>query len=410
MMFLWLAGLVFFATMSISLATMEAAFYQVRRRTLRGLDDSPALEKLDAYLDDPPSLLMPVHIGTYTAHVAMTVVFAALLLDLLRHWALLVAFVSMVVYLLVFRLTLPYAIARRSPERVALFLVRPFHRYARLMSPLTSLLRRRAAGKLDDAGETKPERKPPSGPVTGEIPPPPVLDENEGRLVDSLARFSHTQASEVMTPRLDISSIPATSTIAQARQAFRESHHSRLIVTGDNLDDARGMLTIRDLVIFSGPEDAPITPLIRLTPAVGETKKIVDLLKDLQERRTTLALVVDEFGSTVGIVTMEDIVEELVGEIKDEYDNETEPLVAGPDGSITALARVSLDTLEEALDPPFPMPQDVDSVGGLVMKVFGRIPKPGETALHEGYRIEVLDATAKRIERARFQRVAPDAS
>lgn len=407
-----LAVLALCAFISMALATMEAAYYQIKRRALRGLPSSSALSHLDEYLDDPPSLLIPIHIGTYSAHVVMTVLITAMLLDLLKQWALVVTFVTMLLYLLIFRLTIPHAIARRAPERALLLTVLPFHAYARLISPLTYLLRKRAGEKElkngngsnghpeTDADAARAARSP----APAEIPPPPVLDQNEGRLMDSLAKFSHTQAREVMTPRLDISSIAASSTVAQARQAFRESQHSRLVVAGDNLDDIRGMLTIRDVVIFTGPDASPITPHIRPAPVVPETKKIVDLLRDLQQRRTTLAIVVDEYGGTAGLVSMEDIVEELVGEIKDEYDNETEPLIAGTDGSITALARVSLDKLKEALEPSIEMPEDVDTVGGLVMKVFGRVPKPGEWTVHEGYRIEVLDSTAKRIERVRLTR------
>ena len=148
MTFVWLLAIGLFAAVSISLATAEAAFYLVKRRTLLRIaePDSPELERLTAYFEDPPSMLMPIHIGTYTAHVAMTVILTVMLLDLLSHWAMLVALVTMILYLLIFRLTLPYAIARRGPERVLLVLVRPFHRYARLLSPLTTLLRRRAAG------------------------------------------------------------------------------------------------------------------------------------------------------------------------------------------------------------------------------------------------------------------------
>ena len=149
MTLLGLLAILFSIAVSIALATMEAAFYLVKRRNLHKIadEDSPELAKLSHYFEDPPSMLMPIHIGTYTAHVAMTVLVTVLLLDLLSHWAMLVALVTMFIYLLIFRLTLPYAIARRGPERVLLTLIRPVHRYARLLLPLTTLLRRRASGR-----------------------------------------------------------------------------------------------------------------------------------------------------------------------------------------------------------------------------------------------------------------------
>jgi CBS domain containing-hemolysin-like protein len=392
---------------SVALATMEAAFYLVKRRSLHKVagEDSPQLLKLSNYFEDPPSLLMPIHIGTYTAHVVMTVLMTVLLLDLLHQWAMLVALVTMVIYLLIFRLTLPYAIARRAPERVLLTLVRPFHRYAILLSPLTTLLRRRAAGS--DASEEESSGQTGAIRVTSphvEIPPPPLLAESESRIVDSLARFSETQAREVMTPRLDITALPTSSTIADARKLFRESHYSRLVAYAETLDDIAGVLHVRDLVSHDGLETATIESLVRPALVVPDGKKIVDLLREMQTKRLSIAVLVDEYGVTAGLVSIEDIVEELVGEIKDEYDTEAEPILAAKDGSINAAARVSLETLKDALNPGFEMPDNVDTVGGLVMNLFGHVPKAGEKMEHEGYTIEVLEATPKRVGRVQFAR------
>jgi len=394
---------------SISLATMEAAFHLVKRRNLHKVaeEGSPEMEKLSQYFEDPPAILMPIHIGTYTAHVAMTVLLTALLLDLLGRWAALVALTTMVIYLLIFRLTLTYAIARRGPERVLLTLIRPFHRYAKLLSPLTTLLRRRAAGMDSVEEESNGDGKRPR-PVTAriEIEPAPLLAENESRIVDSLARFSKTQAREVMTPRLDITALPTSSTVAEARKLFRESQYSRLVAYAETLDDIAGVLHVRDLVSHDGPETATIQSMVRPALIVPDGKKIVDLLREMQTKRLSIAILVDEYGVTAGLVSIEDILEELVGEIKDEYDNETEPLVVTAEGVISASARVSLETLKDALDPGFDMPDNVDTVGGLAMNLFGHVPKAGEKIEHEGYTIEILEATPKRVGRVQFARAA----
>ncbi len=404
---LGLFGIFVLILISISLATIEAAFYLVKRRNLHTMadEDSPEMEKLSRYFEDPPSILMPIHIGTYTAHVAMTVLLTVLLLDLLNHWAVLVALVTMFVYLLIFRLTLPYAIARRGPERVLLTLIRPYHRYAILLRPLTTLLRRRATGMDEDDsnGHSGSVRVPSSH---TEIPPPPLLAENESRIVDSLARFSKTQAREVMTPRLDITALPTSSTVAEARKLFRESQYSRLVAYAETLDDIAGVLHVRDLVSHDGPETATIQSMVRPALIVPDGKKIVDLLREMQSKRLSIAILVDEYGVTAGLVSIEDILEELVGEIKDEYDNETEPLVVTAEGVISASARVSLETLKDALDPGFDMPDDVDTVGGLAMNLFGHVPKAGEMIEHEGYTIEILEATPKRVGRVQFARAA----
>ena len=407
MTLLGLFSILFAILISISLATMEAAFYQAKRRHLHRMADegSPEMEKLSHYFEDPPSILMPIHIGTYTAHVAMTVLLTVLLLDLLGQWAMVVALVTMFVYLLIFRLTLPYAIARRGPERVLLTLIRPFHRYARLLLPLTTLLRRRAAGP-DAADEEALGRAGTSQDGSeSEIPPPPLLAENESRIVDSLARFSKTQAREVMTPRLDITALPTSSTVADARRLFRESQYSRLVAYAETLDDITGVLHVRDLVSHDGPETDTIEALVRPALIVPDGKRVVDLLREMQTKRLSIAILVDEYGVTAGLVSIEDILEELVGEIKDEYDNETEPLTSR-DGVISASARVSLEMLKDALHPGFEMPDDVDTVGGLAMNLFGHVPRAGEKIEHEGYTIEVLEATPKRVGRVQFARVA----
>lgn len=411
MTLLALAAIFICVLVSIFLATTEAAFYLVKRRNLHRMvdEDAPEMEKLSRYFEDPPSILMPIHIGTYTAHVGMTVLLTVLLLDLLGHWAMLVALVTMFVYLLIFRLTLPYSIARRGPELVLLTLIRPFHRYAVLLKPLTSVLRRRASvgetaeidanGHNGNGGES----------ATAEIPPPPLLAENESRIVDSLARFSETHAREVMTPRLDITGINAASTVAEARKLFRESQYSRLVVYTESLDDILGILHVRDVVSHDGPESDSIQALVRPALIVPDTKHVVDLLREMQSKRLSIAVLVDEYGVTAGLVSIEDILEELVGEIKDEYDNETEPLTAIGEGVISAAARVNLETLKDALNPGFDMPDEVDTVGGLAMTLFGRVPKAGEKMEHEGYTIEVLEATPKRVGRVQFTKMAVEA-
>jgi putative hemolysin len=409
--FLGLSALFFSILISVCLATMEAAFYLAKRRNLHRLadEDSPLLEKLSHYFEDPPSILMPIHIGTYTAHVAMTVLITIMLLDLLNRWAMLIALVTMFIYLLIFRLTLPYAIARRGPERGLLTLIRPFHRYAILMRPLTTLLRRRAAGvdpsEEDSNGNGTPKAQTPRA----EVPAPPLLLENESRIVDSLARFSKTQAREVMTPRLDITALPTSSTVADARKLFRESQYSRLVAYAETLDDIAGVLHVRDLVRHDGPETDTIESLVRPALIVPDGKKIVDLLREMQTKRLSIAILVDEYGVTAGLVSIEDILEELVGEIKDEYDTEAEPIVVSNDGKISASARVSLEILRDALKPGFDMPDNVDTVGGLAMNLFGHVPKAGEKVEHEGYTIEILEATPKRVGRVQFARAQVEA-
>jgi len=138
---------------------------------------------------------------------------------------------------------------------------------------------------------------------------------------------------------------------------------------------------------------------------VPETKKIADLLKEFQAGRSTFAVVIDEYGGTAGLVTVEDIVEEIVGEIKDEYDQEAEPITVEKDGAVVVAGRVKVDRLEQALEAPLTEEETVGTVGGLVTSVFGRVPRAGEKVEYRGFAMEVLDAERKRVNRVRFRRM-----
>src|SRR4029079_18173277 len=162
--------LIVLALASLTLAAVEASFYLVKRRRLSHLSlNNARAEAVNRYLDDPPSLLMPVHMGTYTAHVAMTLGIASLFMDLIAHWALFVAFAAMVVYLLLFRLSLPYALVRRNPERSLLVLMPFFDLYARALRPLVEALRNRSAPPESSLHEAEGRGASGSG-----VPPAPV--------------------------------------------------------------------------------------------------------------------------------------------------------------------------------------------------------------------------------------------
>jgi CBS domain containing-hemolysin-like protein len=245
--------------------------------------------------------------------------------------------------------------------------------------------------------------EPEEGPVP-EVPPPPVQQADEDRLVDALDRFSETLAREVMTPRPDIVAIPAAAPVTALRRLMNETKYSRVPVYGKDLDDIQGVVEVRDLLDFQGDPDSPIAGLVRPVHLVPETKRIPDLLREMQGRRITFAVVIDEYGGTAGIVTVEDIVEELVGEIKDEYDIEGDPLAVEPDGSVVADGRASIERLEQALETELSIDEEIDTVGGLVTSIFGQIPRAGERRSYRGFEVEVLAAEKKRVNRVRFRR------
>jgi CBS domain containing-hemolysin-like protein len=400
----WLgvALLLLLAGLSMFLSTVEASFHLLKRRRLAQVTHhEEALGELaSSYLEDPPRLLMPVHLGTYTAHVGMTVLITSLLFDLVARWAVLAAFATMVVYLLLFRVSVPYIAVRRDPERTFLRLLPAFDLYARAVGPLVGLLRRRTSADADEDEDATP---------MPEVPPPPVQEADEHRLAEALGRFSETVVREVMTPRPDVTAITASAPVGELRRVMQETKYSRIPVYGDDLDDVHGVVDIRDLLDHEGDTTATVGDLSRPAQLVPETKHIAELLREMQAERFTFAVVIDEYGAMAGVVSVEDIVEELVGEIQDEFDVELDPLSVEDDGAILVDCKVGVDRLEEALEAELSVEEGIETVGGLVTSIFGRIPRTGEQTRYRGFEVEVLDAEEKRVNRVRFRRIpVPD--
>jgi CBS domain containing-hemolysin-like protein len=391
--------IVLLAGLSVFLATVEASFNLLKRRRLTqvGFHDEARIELAQRYLDDPPRMLMPVHLGTYTAHVGMTVIITSLAFRLVDHWAMLTAFGIMMAYMLLFRVSMPYILVRQDPEATFLRLLPAFHLWAQALEPIIAPLRRRARPDQEDADEGSP---------MPEVPPPPVQEADEEKLVDALDRFSGTLVREVMTPRPDVVAIAAAAPVGALRRLMGETKYSRIPVYGKDLDDIQGVIEVRDLLDYQGDADSPVGALVRPVHLVPETKRIADLLREMQRRRLTFSVVIDEYGGTAGIATVEDIVEELVGEIQDEYDAEVEPLAVEADGGVVADGRLSVDRLEEALETELSLDEEIDTVGGLVTSIFGQIPRAGEKKSYRGFEVEVLAAERKRVSRVRFRRVA----
>ena len=275
---------------------------------------------------------MPIQMGTYIAHVMMTALITSALLDYLNHWALAVAMLVMVIYLLLFRLTLPYAVVRRDPEGTLLKMLPFFDHYARFLSPVIGVLKRRAVPEsVDAAADAK---------TSAEMPQAPVHEQDEMRLSTSLLRFSERLVRDVLTPRPDIVAIEATASVDDLRRVMRETRVQPAARVRREPRRHRGdHHRARPRRARRGCRRSH-RPLMRPALLVPETKKAADLLKEFQAKHTTFALAIDEYGGTAGVVTVEDIVEELVGEIKDEYDVEAEPIALEPDGSYMVSGRV----------------------------------------------------------------------
>ena len=244
-------------------------------------------------------------------------------------------------------------------------------------------------------------------PLPGEAP---ELDRHERALIANVLRLRGTTADDVMVPRADIVAIRVDATMDEAVALFRREGHSRLPVFREQLDDIVGMVHVKDVFAYVGrSEEFKLESIMRRPLMVAPQIPVLDLLLQMRQAHIHLALVVDEYGGIDGLVTIEDLVEEIVGDISDEHDEELAPRVMErPDGSLDIDARLPVEEFEARMGPvltPDERDADIDTVGGLVFTLAGRVPARGEVVGHpSGVEFRVLDADARRLRRLRVRR------
>ncbi|MDQ4120802.1 MAG: hemolysin family protein [Acidobacteriota bacterium] len=332
--------------------------------------------------------------------------------------------VSLVLSVL-FRQFIPRLITGRNPERMAVILlpvVHPFYSiFGALADPFGNLRREKSATEITAVPhlpeeETDNEENETDSLQTlieaGEAEG--MIEERERELIETIVDFGDTTSDEVMTPRTEIEALPLEATVREARDAIIESKYSRLPVYREQIDNIEGVIYVRDLLQFWAEDKEDITienspNLIRPVKFVPETKPVAELLKEMQTARVQMAIIVDEYGGVAGLVTVEDILEELVGEIEDE-DTEQEEIIEIVEGENKAyfdvLGSVEIGKIERLFDMEIE-DDDFTTIAGLVISELGYVPKEGEKFQFRGLDVEILRADEKRINLLRLRR-APE--
>ena len=230
-----------------------------------------------------------------------------------------------------------------------------------------------------------------------------TLKDEEKDWIANIIDLRKADVAHVMTPRIDIIAIESARSFREAVEIATDKGHSRLPVFEDKLDNITGIFYVRDAVKLMAEEDKDFVP---------ESKGVGDLLREFKSRRVQIAIVVDEYGGTAGLVSMEDIVEEIVGEIEDEYDPEEEnPLKIIEQGKVAEIdAKVRIDDLNEALGIELPDSEDFETMGGFVFSQLGKIPKTGESLLYQNIQITVLSASDRKIEQLKIRVLQKEAA
>ncbi len=396
------------ACATVFLGSVQAAFSALMRLSLRLMAERGGRgDRLGRYLDDPLQLFIPVRVLIGLCTVLAGVLIARVsTVDDARSVA--AFFVSLVAFVVVCEHLLPMVIVRRDPEQVLDVLLPAFHPISRALRPMTNLLvgmvgargeREGATGaEAETGGKAAASREEPGGEA--------AMSEEEGReLLQSIVDFTETVVREVMTPRPDIVAIRADATLNELRTLFREELYSRIPVYRKDLDNIVGIVFVKDLVALPPGAEPPLTTLMRSAYMVPESKRVSELLKEMQRRQAQMAVVVDEYGGTAGLVTVEDLLEEIVGEIRDEYDIESETVVEEGGGVFVFSGKVSVDEVRDRLDVEIER-EGFETVGGYLLSHLGRMPYRGETFEVDDLAVEVLEVERRRITKVRVKRRA----
>jgi putative hemolysin len=400
----------------------ETALTATSPVTLQKLcDEGNALAKLLRHmLDNKGRVIAALLIGNNIVNTVLAV-FATLVFNAWARqsglmpaaWAPVAASVSAVVFLLVFGEVLPKTVAVTYSARWALAAAWPTFLLVKATAPLTWLLHRLAHGVMILLGRRGGEdifdvREIHAMAAIGEEKG--VIDQQEAELIQRASQLNDIRVREIMIPRTDISGIDVDMKLSQIREYLQRTQYSRIPVYRGDLDDIVGILHYKDFLRHAPQKDADfeLVSFLHKPLFVPESMFIGDLLKQMQARRTHLAIVLDEYGGTSGLVTLEDVVEMLVGRIEDEYDEITVPFEQTAEGTFNVDGRATVDALAERLGfDAAELAEGFHTVAGLALTAFGNVPAEGDKTTYHGMEITALRVKGNRVRRVCVRKLTP---
>ena len=403
------------------LATVDMAFGQLSDVGLRLLitevEERPSAVAtfLREIQEDRPRFRFTLGASIQIQLVAVSVLITSILLRWFSGISLLlIALFAGLVLAGIFRQLIPRIISLKNPEKTLLTLlpiVKPFYRVLSLVADPLHRRAKRLRRERELAETVEEEEEEDNGDDIQALidvgAEEGILEEEEGELIHSIIEFGDTRVNEVMTPRTEIAALPITATVGEARDRVIESKYSRLPVYREQIDNVEGIIYMRDLLQCwpEGREDEKITSFLRPVYFVPETKQVAELLEEMQKAHVQLAMVIDEYGGVAGLVTVEDILEEIVGEIEDEDTEEEEivEIVESDDGYYDVPGSTEIGKIERLFDLEIE-DDDFTTIAGLVISESGYVPRAGERLTFRGLDVEVLNADDRRINRLRLRR------
>jgi CBS domain containing-hemolysin-like protein len=411
--YVWIIGLTVLVTAFFSAA--EMSFIAANRLRLRHMAEGghrTAVRYLEAFRS-PERLLSTAMMGVTLAHITASTVATWVLIPVVGGGAALLVTLGLTPLMLVFGEVIPKAVARERATGLILVLFPMIEGVGKLLAPLTwgantlvgralSLVGRQPTSTRQFVSREELKLLLQMEPEEADV------TVTEAEMIDKIFDLGETAVREVMVPLVDVAALPETASPDDAVCLIRERGFSRIPVFTDRAFNIVGVVTTMDLLRLGG--QAPdLRSLMRPATYVPETKRIDDLLREMQKNRVQLAVVVDEYGGAVGIVTVEDIIEEVVGEIRDEHDRTPDTVERLPDGSYRVAGRAGIDEVNEALEWELPK-GDFETVAGLVLATLHRIPLVGEVFRVSRYTVTVLEADKRRVLTVRITPDAPKKS
>lgn len=398
------------------LSIIESSISRLSEVSLRVLAETEGKEKLDLLENiaaDRSHYLLPLQYGNQLLQILIAVLVTTLCwsfgLKFAAAWALLI----MVVVISLFRQLIPKMLTQANPEEVLLKLLPFFTALYRVLhwlsTPLMAVLRFFHASRIKKQPEASEGEEATHEEIQAYIDvgeEEGIIEEEESELIQSALEFGNTLVKEIMTPRMDIVAIQEDATVSELKDRMVSTKHSRIPVYRKQLDDIVGVVYIRNLLAYleDGNGNAPITPLINPALFVPDTKWVAKLLKEMQKIAEHLAIVINEYGAVSGLVTLEDLIEEIVGEIRDEDEAQRRDLVREADGNYVVGGGVRIWEVEEELHLDFGDPE-ATTMSGLVVGHLGRVPASGETLVFKGLEIEILNSDRRKIRSMRVKKL-----
>jgi len=398
--------------LSAFFSSSEIAMFSLPAHAVDNLveDGVPGAKTLKSLKDDPHRLLVTILVGNNIVNIAMSSIATGLLAYYVTQGqSVVIATIGITMLVLLFGEAAPKSYAVENTESWALRIARPLKLSEYFLLPmvvtvdhLTRILNRVTGGRstIESTYVTRSEIK--DMIETGERAG--VLEEEEHEMLQRIFRFNNTIAKEVMTPRLDMTAVGVEAGVEEALETCVQSGHARIPVYEGSLDNVIGVVHIRDLVRDTqyGENDVELRDLINPTLHVPESKNADELLSEMREERVHMVVVIDEFGTTEGLITMEDMVEEIVGEILE--GEEDEPIERVDENTLVVRGEVNIEEVNEALDVEIPEGEEFETIAGFIFNRAGRLVEAGEEIEYENVSIRVERVENTRILQARLEK------